>query len=66
MPTVCADKIWSNSRETTKDWELFKQYHPDTFTYDEYCGKTIRERIYSDAVRFMLYYVAGYKITYSW
>lgn len=67
---VLADKLWSDGVETTKEWDKIKHfahtlpslpYH----TYEEFCGYTMRSRIRETSIRFLLYYKAGYLITYQ-
>ena len=67
---VASDKQWSEGRETMDGWKKVQQYiHRASFpykTYEEYCGHEMRERIRETSVRFLLYYKAGYEITYHW
>ena len=69
---VDADTMWSKGRETMDEWTKYSvlpenrlAYMPFK-TYEEFCGYDIRERMRKDAVRFLLYYVAGYNIEYDW
>lgn len=62
---VEADEHWSQGRETRAEWvRLPPQLR--TNSYEEYTGQSTRERIREDAIRFLLYYKAGYDIEYTW
>ena len=67
---VASDKQWSEGRETMEEWKKVEHYiHRASFpykTYEEFCGHKMRERIRETSVRFLLYYKAGYQITYTW
>lgn len=65
---VESDKKWSEGRESREDWERCRNYieHMPYKTYEGLCGYTMRLRIREAAVRFFLYYVAGYKIEFNW
>jgi len=65
---VDADQVWSKGRETTEEWDKFKPYidRMPFKTYEEFCGYNIRGNMRNDTVRFLLYYMAGYKIDYVW
>lgn len=65
---VVSDVQWSKGRETEKNWDRLKNciQHMPFKTYEEYCGYELRTRIRETAVRFFLYYAAGYKIEYQW
>jgi hypothetical protein len=60
--SVDADKQWSEGKELGDAWLMYGKFMP----YKEFCGKEVRERIREAAVRFLLYYVVGYKIDYIW
>ena len=59
---VDSDKQWSDGKELGDAWLMYGKF----MSYKEFCGKEVRERIREAAVRFLLYYVAGYKIEYVW
>lgn len=70
-----ADLKWSQGRETREEYSkwgpalessLARGFKLPFNNYPSFCGWTLRERIRETAVRFMLYYLAGYKITYTW
>jgi hypothetical protein len=63
---VKSDIQWSEGRETRKDWDEVYSKHPYYNSYEHYCGSQLRDRLRRTAVRFLLYYVAGYTITYEW
>lgn len=66
---VEADKAWSDGRETMDEWNTLQSYYLSRMpfkTYEQFCGYHVRERMRKDAVRFFLYYKAGYKIEYVW
>ena len=65
---VACDLQWSEGRETESEWSKYKshiKYFPFK-NYEEFCGWHIRNRIKETSIRFLLYYVAGYEITYVW
>lgn len=70
-----ADQAWSQGRETREEyskWINCFNYrggipaHMPFSDYVSFCGYTIRDNIRNPAVRFFLYYKAGYHITYNW
>lgn len=69
-----SDEKWSKGRETREEYAkwtavfLNRQVpaHLPFNDYTSFCGYTVRERIREGAVRFFLYYKAGYQITYEW
>jgi hypothetical protein len=70
-----ADGFWSKGRETREEYsrwtDIFRgrggiPAHMPFSDYTSFCGYTIRERMRKDAVRFALYYKAGYTITFEW
>ena len=65
---VDSDKQWSDGKETTTDWLKFEPYLDKMpfKTYEQYCGYSLRERVRKTAVRFFLYYTAGYEVTFRW
>ena len=68
---VNADMKWSEGRETRKEWEEWGSlaYCRDAWpykTYEEFCGAKLRKRMREDAVRFLLYYSAGYQVEFEW
>jgi len=67
---VKADIQWSGGKSTQKVWDQWRFYadQPNSpfKTYEGFCGWQLREDLRKDAVRFFLYYAAGYKIDYTW
>jgi len=65
---VDSDKQWSDGKETTTDWLKFEPYIDKMpfKTYEQYCGYSFRERVRITAVRFFLYYTAGYEVNFKW
>jgi len=69
---VDADMKWSEGKETRKEWEEWERlasHCRDAWpskTYEEFCGVKLRKRIREDAVRFLLYYSAGYQVEFEW
>jgi hypothetical protein len=67
---VEADQRWSEGKESRREWEKYEPYlqtHNLPFkTYEQFCSITMRGHIRESAVRFLLYYTAGYKIEYEW
>lgn len=70
---VDADEKWSKGKETKKDWLEWSDIisrRPDLklgfHDYTSFCGHTIRARCREDAVRFYLYYKAGYDVIFKW
>ena len=64
---VDSDKQWSQGQESRKDWDHYKWLPPyQNHTYETWTGLRFRERVRKDALRFLLYYKAGYKIDYKW
>lgn len=61
---VEADEKWSKGEETKESWELMRKF--SVISYSEHCGRELRERCRETAVRFLLYYIAGYSIEYEW
>lgn len=63
---VNADMRWSEGRETRKEWGEWVAMRLGNKTYEEFCGVKLRKRIREDAVRFLLYYSAGYQVEFEW
>jgi hypothetical protein len=69
---VDADQKWSKGEETRKEYEKFEGWvnNPKIilpFTdYTSFCGSHARDNVRESALRFFLYYKAGYEITYKW
>lgn len=65
---VMADEKWSGGEETKTAWKtmrIFPSFH-NSESYAEYTGRVMRERCREGAMRFFLYYKAGYIIEYIW
>jgi hypothetical protein len=69
---VDADQKWSEGKETREEFEkwieiLKRQEVVLPFNdYKSFCGEHTRDRVRESAMRFFLYYKAGYEITYDW
>ena len=70
---VRCDELWSNGRESQKQWqEILPYVHqgvgvPDYMkTYEAYTGYTGRHRMLEDAERFYLYLASGYIVQFEW
>jgi hypothetical protein len=70
-----SDKLWSQGRETREEYTKWTDVfnfrggipaHMPFSDYTSFCGYTVRDRMRTSAMRFYLYYVAGYDITYEW
>jgi hypothetical protein len=53
-------------READADWDKYCHFLSRTHSYTTWIGQTIRSRMREAAMRFLLYYVAGYEIKYEW
>lgn len=64
---VRADLRWSNGREMQEYWERVGKYRTllDGEGPDAQWGKMRREELRKDALRFFLYYAAGYEVRWS-
>jgi hypothetical protein len=66
---VHSDSQWSDGRETLAEYAKWEHITDHPFPFDDYtsfCGWHTRDRIREDALRFFLYYKAGYNINYEW
>lgn len=67
---VASDEAWSKGKETRKEFEdvrgFIGMHNLPYKDYQTFCGHTIRERIREDAIRFLLYYMAGYTVKFEW
>jgi len=65
-----AEKQWHDNTDlfelSKKNKDLLLRGINTLDGYKEYCGNSTRQRIRKTSVRFMLYYIAGYNISYSW
>jgi len=70
---IAADMAWSGGKEKMREWDQIKDYvgyvreksSLPYQNYEEFCGYEMRGQIRESAVRFFLYYAAGYQIEYS-
>lgn len=67
---VDADLRWSGGKEMREAWEQVRAWRngpgPDYLRSPEtYWGHVTRDRLRKDAMRFLLYYLAGYEIRWS-
>ena len=67
---VDADVHWSQGKETLKEWDDYSRVMPaeivKRYTYESYTGERTRQRIREDALRFLMYYLAGCEVTFTW
>ena len=65
---VDTDLRWSSGREMREAWHQIASYMPWTGKYESertYWGCLKRDQLRKDAMRFLLYYLAGYEIRWS-
>ena len=68
---VNADLMWSEGRETQEEWKALvaiwsTQLCSQPFkSYNDFCGYKLRSDLREVAIRFFLYYTAGYSIEYN-
>ncbi len=69
---VDADQKWSEGRETREEfakWDGIVNHSKIVLPFNDYtsfCGHHTRENVRQSAMRFFLYYKAGYEIIYDW
>jgi len=61
---VAADMQWSKGKESHADYDTLSGFIPDT--YEEWTGKNKRANMRQTAIRFLLYYIAGYNVKFEW
>jgi hypothetical protein len=69
---VAADESWSKGRETREEYAKFEYMVNNSKIilpfndYVTFCGHHSRDSVRGSALRFFLYYKAGYEIAYEW
>jgi hypothetical protein len=63
---VEADMKWSKGRESREAFEPFRRLSNPPFAYEEYTGRNKRSSMRETAIRFLLYYIAGYNVKFEW
>lgn len=61
---VDADMQWSKGRESHESYDDLASFIPDT--YEQWTGKLKRDDMRKTAIRFLLYYIAGYTVKFEW